>query len=337
MNRHLRRKETAALKARKNAERKHAIKTLNEIPIDLNSDRVKRAVKNVATKLKQDGEPINVFFSAVAELVIVECYRIGPTSFTNDDFFERPINNEPVNWQYQSRITSIADTLFNLYDCEGFGLFCRKLHYQNVRSVFFEAFAAGMMKALGYKISFQQEVRVKGRDFDFVSTKDDRIINCEVTALTSDRFSVKSISNALHKKRKQLPSENPAVIFVIIPEDWIVNNNDEVQNCLRDAASELFERSQRINAIVYLNELHEDHGLQIRGNLEFQFQACVTSEPRYEVPELLGLIDGTLDSPDLTPTKIELESLQNFRKDTPFFQWAQQIWDASGRPESKFE
>jgi hypothetical protein len=331
MNREARRKQAASLKAHRRAERKHAAQTVVQYPVDLASDRLAVAVARVAAKLRADGETLNVFYPAAAELVIAECMRIAPSSPTADEFFDRPKPGAPVHWQYISRVLAVADTLYALRGSVGFDVFCKRLRCQPVRASFFEAFAARMFTDLGYAITIRPETGVKGQDFDFVASKNGTTINCEVTTLTGAAHSATTVGNALEQKRKQLPTDAPAIIFVIVPEAWFVGRNDEVVQLLRDDALQAYNRSQRINSIVFLNEQHNDFGLPDRGNLGFVFDASLNLAARHQVPDLAAFIDGTLHRPDVFPNEQQLAALANVHQDSPFFHWAAEFWNANDR------
>ena len=322
MNRHSRRQK----KALRRAELVHAAQTIKQHPVDLDSKRLAVAVEKLASDFRTNGESLNVFYPAVAELIVAECIRCPPSSPNADAFLERPKPGEPVNWRYLSRIVSIADTLYALKDCNGFNVICSRLNRQSFQAVFFETFAARMFANLGFAIEVRQEVGVKGQDFDFVAAKQDAVVNCEVTALTAKTYSTKTVANALEQKRKQLPKDKPAVIFVVVPEEWFVNNNDDVVRSLREDALAAFKKTHRINAIVFLNEHHNDFGLPDRGNLEFQFDPLINSEARHFVDDLIALTDGTLHLPSKVRDAYQLSVLEDVHQETQFFSWATEFW-----------
>jgi hypothetical protein len=72
----------------------------------------------------------------------------------------------------------------------------------------------------GFDVRARPEAGVRGEDFDFQAVRDGETINVEVAAWTSSAFSIQTVENALHRKRKQLPDTNPAMIFCVLPESW---------------------------------------------------------------------------------------------------------------------
>ena len=265
MNRHERRAEAVSLKVRVRAEKAHAAETVKQYPVDLGSDRLAHSVARVAAKVKRDGDTINTYYPAVAELVIAECMRIAPSSPASDAFFERPAPGAIVNWQYLSRVLAVGDTLFALKDSEGFDVFCQRLRQQKARPTFFEAFAARMFADLDFRVTFRPETGIKGQDFDFLATRGDVKINVEATTVSGPEYSSVTVRNAIEQKRKQVPPDAPGVVFVVVPEAWFVGRNNEVMNLLRTDVGECFLKTQRINAVIFLNEQHEDFDLPDRG------------------------------------------------------------------------
>ena len=71
------------MKAYKRAERKHAAQTVEQYPVNSGSGRLTASVARIAAKLRADGETLNTFYPAAAELVIAECMRIAPSSPTS--------------------------------------------------------------------------------------------------------------------------------------------------------------------------------------------------------------------------------------------------------------
>jgi hypothetical protein len=298
-------------------------------PVDLKSERIATAIRNSVRSAKRRGAHPNVFYLTVAEIVIAECMRRKPSSAASEQFFDRPKTGAPVHWQYQSRILAVADTLFAIRDIEGFDIHCKRLRDQDVRASFYEGFAARMFLQLGFSVKVRPPTGRKGEDFDFLATKDTTTINVEVTTLAGERYSSVTVENALEKKRKQLPADGPGVIFVVPPESWYEPGHMEMQQTLRDDAERFVQKTERINAIVYLGEEHNDFGLDRRGWLGFHFDACLHSVPRFPVPELDRFLDGTLSDPAAVSSAEKLSDLETLRtvNQSGFFDWAEAFWN----------
>ena len=111
-----------------------------------------------------------------------------------------------------------AETLFLLRSSPAFAELRKRLEKRALRSSFFEMLAAKQFLKAGFEIDARHPTGVRGQDFDFVATRDNKALNVEVTALQANEFSETTILNALRNKRKQLPADAPAVICCAIPE-----------------------------------------------------------------------------------------------------------------------
>jgi hypothetical protein len=153
-----------------------------------------------------------------------------------------------------SRISSIADCLFAMRSCSGFEEFCRRFTGRDLRSTFFELFAAKFFSDAGFDAQARPEIGVRGEDFDFKAVSDAETVNVEVTALQIDGFARNTILNALHQKRGQLPATYPAVIFCVFHGKWFDDAEVDIVNELETVGAEFLRGTRRINAVVFLSD-----------------------------------------------------------------------------------
>jgi hypothetical protein len=326
------RSPTRSLRQQKRAERKHAHETVRRFPVDLASDRLAKAIRLSAKRVRAKNQGDIVFYLSVAEIVIAECMRLKPSSTTSDPFFERPGPTDPVTWQYQARITSFADTLYALRVIEGFDIFCKRLRDQEAQASFYEGFSARMFLELGYRIKVRPSTGIKGEDFDFIASKGDLTVNGEVTTLQGDSYSSETVLNALEKKRKQLPKEEPGVIFIVVPESWYEPGWRPVSEALREDAAEFCGKTRRINAIIVVSEEHETFGMEARGWLGFRFDPILHADPRNPVAELDDFFHKLDGGGKVKPEAQRLAEMESIRTDqnSEFFLWAEQFWLETG-------
>jgi hypothetical protein len=64
---------------------------------------------------------------------------------------------------------------------------------RDLRSTYFEAYAARMFFERGYEIRARPEAGVRGEDFDFQAVRGEETVNVEVTALTPSEFSLQTV------------------------------------------------------------------------------------------------------------------------------------------------
>jgi hypothetical protein len=154
---------------------------------------------------------------------------------------------------YQLRILLIAETLFLLRHSDGFAEFCRRLGYRDIRAAFYEAFSARLFLEAQYEIHARPETYVKGEDYDFSATKNGERINVEVTTLAAKQFSPKTIPNSLGQKHKQVPNTAPAIVFVGLPPQWVIESRDW-ESYLTKVTRDFFRQTKKINAVVFMGE-----------------------------------------------------------------------------------
>jgi hypothetical protein len=247
---------------------------------------------------------------------------------------EHPLAGDLVSYRHSNRVILIGESLFRMRFVSGFEEICRRLKTRNLRSVFFEMIAAKKFVRAGYDIAANPETGVKGDDFDFVAVKGEEKINVEVTALTAPAFSVRTVSNALKTKRKQVPNTAPAVIFCVVPETWAKDGID-LDAWLSRTASAFLATTQRINLIVFLMEQHVDQpsggsgGALLIGN-----RAYANPKARFPIADSSFLSEGiTVQS--RSDTGDVWDALQGIGNDGEFFRWVDELVPATSRDDEE--
>jgi hypothetical protein len=158
---------------------------------------------------------------------------------------------------YPLRVILIGETLFLLRSCKGFAEICRRLRTRDFRPAYYEMLAAKAFFRAGFDIDVRPEIGRLGSDFDFAAIRSEITINGEVTALEEKDFYENTAINALGRKRRQLPADNPAVIFCIIPAQWEKIGKD-LNLWSETVAKQFLSSTRRINAVVFQLERHID-------------------------------------------------------------------------------
>lgn len=247
-------------------------------------------------------------------------------------------DNPTINFRHPVRLIMIAEALFMLRSCHGFSEICRRMKNRDLRSSYYEALAALRFISAGYEVFAKPETMVRGDDFDFSVRRKRRFfwpllgpkINVEVTALTADAFSQRTIGNALDQKRKQLPSDAPAVIFCVVPERWVAVERIDLEAELSQAADAFFKRSRRINLLVFVWERHMDipgaagaTGFQVTIEKEFAHP-----KPRHYMPTIpftKGDPDGAMRMADAAAKGDPHWAKHGAKPDSEFYRWVDYI------------
>jgi hypothetical protein len=155
---------------------------------------------------------------------------------------------------YMDRVCQLANYLFRLRDETGFDILIKRFRSnRDMRSVNLEAMIASFFKKQEFSIKILPQTMIRGLDFDFTATRGSEKINVEVTGCTNERFSAGNIKNILEKKRDQLPDSDPALLYIILPQEW-VSDSPNLQTKIEEETVRFYKRSQtgRLNAVVYM-------------------------------------------------------------------------------------
>jgi hypothetical protein len=170
-----------------------------------------------------------------------------PDAFMLNGFDDRQV----IRFIHQDRVINLANVLFNLNAEPGFDLLIvRFTSNRDLRSVFLEAMFASEFKKDGFTSEILPSSGIKGNDFDFRASKKETIINVEVTGATNDRFAPSNIKNILTKKRKQLPSDRPAILVCALPYTWLLNYPGLYFGLMHETFN-FYRVSKGLNAVVY--------------------------------------------------------------------------------------
>lgn len=253
--------------------------------------------------------------------------RMDITDLAGDDFIPFPGKEEITKGDllphaFVNRAIQVAETLFLLRSSPGFAEQRRRLEKKSLRPMFFEMLAAKQFFKAGFEIYARQEIGVRGEDFDFIAKRGEEAVNVEVTALTADEFSEKTILNALRHKRKQLPNNAPAVLYCVLPEHWLGQGRNW-NATLEGVANNFFSGTRRINVVVFWVEEHIDRGGGMAGGaLVLTRMPYGNANPRHPA-DFSFLFGGmrTQIAREAVATGDGLESLEKSSYDSEFFRW----------------
>lgn len=219
------------------------------------------------------------------------------------------------------RVVLIGETLFLMRLSPGFSEFCRRMRGRDLRSTYFEMYAARMFFEGGYEVEATPETGVKGQDFDFKAISDRETVNVEVTALTATNFSRQTVENALQQKRKQLPDTNPSVVFCVLPESWATTMN--LGPMLGELAKQFFHSTRRVSAIVFMVEMYVGDPDDRFGNFWIHHACLFHPNPRYALQSM-----AFFDNDAWKPTEVTPLGSPTMRRESEFFRWVDSLFSA---------
>jgi hypothetical protein len=278
------------------------------------TDYLRRAVSDF------DRESFYYFAAAYLGVYYLEKDFMKPE--TSDFLNIRRTNRGGLWYGHAGRVILIGETLFLMRSSPGFSEFRRRMRGRDLRSTYFEMYAARMFLEGGYEVRAKPEAGIRGEDFDFQAVADEETVNVEVTALTANDFSPQTVENALYQKRKQLPDADPAIIFCILPESWATTTN--LGPILGQLTKRFFESTRRISAVVFVVEMHVDIEKDGPiGHLWIHHVCLLHPNPRRPIRSLAFFKDTweTGASSIDKPTQ---------RRENEFFRWVDSIFAGRG-------
>ena len=132
------------------------------------------------------------------------------------------------------RIIDLAEVVYNLQHVPNFDSCISRMRDGDIEGTAAEL-DLGRMLYLN-QVSFRYVVPqgVKGKDYDAEIIFPDRIVACADAkcALENTDLKAKAIFNKLEKARKQLPPDQPGIIFAKMPPHWMAAPAFVSQGCL---------------------------------------------------------------------------------------------------------
>lgn len=187
-----------------------------------------------------DNEWVNqtIFFDFHAEL-----------SRTNRDAYEF-FGSKNLGYLWQEKVFRLSERLLNLRNIVNFDLIVKDIKNGELVSRYAEIEVACHLYKRLIKFEFVKPSGNKGADFD-IKIIDNLEVNCEVKhKIEETDFSAKTIEKSLSKANKQIPQNNPAIIFIKFPTKWTEEN--QYLNIITSACTPFLIRNKNhIIAIVF--------------------------------------------------------------------------------------
>lgn len=251
-----------------------------DVPEELNRDVLAR------TPLLSDPSLI----SLMAAKVMTRFY-LGTDLVEKDNFLPDRPKQFPttLSARYSVRISQIAEAVFSLRNEPGFPEITRRLASRDLQSAFFEARTASEFKSYGLTIFARPETKTLSEDFDFSVGHEEIEINVEATQLQdTPNFSDTTIRNTLHRKRKQLSPELPAVIVCWIPSQWRAGA-EHFEEKVGMVVKAFLRGTHRINCVLIAEDIHYRRGNNF--GMMSNFLPYLNEHPRHDAPSLTEMLD----------------------------------------------
>jgi hypothetical protein len=186
---------------------------------------------------------------------------------------------------YSYRMVRLSDALFTVLDkVDGFELLRQRfLKRRDPRAPFTEAEIAGLLAHNGCGVRIIGESGVRGTDFDMLATVRGVDVSVEVTEVIGTELKVSSLLNKLNGKRNQVPANRPAVLYVLVPDQWMKNQTLAFL-VINQAITRFMRGSRRFNAVIFVwEEIRPAPG---GGVLQRFLQPVFNNKPRWPIKDL---------------------------------------------------
>jgi hypothetical protein len=149
------------------------------------------------------------------------------------------------------RIIDLAEVIYNLQDVPNFDTCITRMRGGDIEGTAAEL-DLGRMLYLN-KVPFRYVVPqgVKGKDYDADILFSGGVVACADAkcALENSDLKAKAISNKLEKARRQLPADQPGIIFVKTPAHWMADTT--FLSIVIEQTSAFFAKTERIVSVKY--------------------------------------------------------------------------------------
>jgi hypothetical protein len=140
-----------------------------------------------------------------------------------DAHFSFGAENSIERYQFSDRVIALAEMLFHFQTIAGIGGRLESLKSSSVETGVGELEGAKFLYTSGIPFRFNAPTNQRGLDFDVtIEQPSAPTINCEMKCkLVSTELGVATVANTLQTARKQLPPNEPGLVFLKIPEIWV--------------------------------------------------------------------------------------------------------------------
>jgi hypothetical protein len=241
--------------------------------------------------------------------------NITDNLFTNEkrmDYLRLSLDTEQKRYEHQFRLHLLADGLFLLQNSEGFDLKIEELQKVSptnpevrLEDIVIELEIASTLVRSGHIIKFRACTGIQRQDFDIeIYFKKATKIFAEIKCKRDDTVvNVNNLRRTLYAAEKQLPTNNPSVVFVRIPTNWIRYENlaPEVNKVIHNYFRNIFH----VNCVVFVWE----EWIELQGNRRvstLKSKLVLHPSPQYPLANLNELILSTQINSSSKGTFVEL-------------------------------
>jgi hypothetical protein len=181
-----------------------------------------------------------------------EQHIINPNGADASGYLKLDFTNDIARELKSLRMAHLAEMVFNLHTIQGFDSCIAQMKNGEIESGFAELEFGKLLYINDVEFRFvDPRNRAKGEAYDYEVTFPDGVTACADAKckIESHEATASSVENTLIKARKQLPKDQPGIIFVKAQPHWFTD--PEIYSMLGDVTRNFFRNTQRIISVKY--------------------------------------------------------------------------------------
>jgi len=158
------------------------------------------------------------------------------------------LKSKEIGFQFQERVYRLAQRLYDIQNITGLEMVIKKIINGDTYGGYAEIEAGSFFKRRNIDFDFIIPSGIKGHDFD-IKISGSPAINCEVKhKIEATSLSKKILEKTLSLANEQVPNTEPALFFIKIPEEWIVNQ--ALINVVERTMGTFFPRNKNVLGFI---------------------------------------------------------------------------------------
>ncbi len=195
------------------------------------------------------------------------------------------------HFRHQLRVMQLAELMFNLQGVDGIEERIEKIKQGALESFYGELECAAQIKKANLPFRFVIPSGNRGKDYDIeIMLSSGGKLNCEMEVTTEEKdLRQSTILNKLKGAKKQLPKEQPGMIFLKIPESW--PKQSDAQTILNESLNKFLGDTNRVIAVVLRwEELIVDLSILRPAVLKIFFRIEANTSSKFYSPEIENIL-----------------------------------------------
>lgn len=153
------------------------------------------------------------------------------------------------HFKFQDRVVALGELLLNLGRIRGFEQRLEVLRRESLEAIVAELEGARLLMSNAIPFYFIRPSGCLGQDYDALATIDGSPVACEMKAkLEQTEPSLRSVRDTLDRARRQLPNDQPGVVFLKLPEAWTTSECGRA--AIEGGVKAALGRTRRISAVI---------------------------------------------------------------------------------------